>query len=90
MNFKRKSRHSIKAYWQLSDVVNFVNRDGDDSEIEIQAAGTSSQASFRSTMSLYISHLRAPTQSELMCKQNLSVNALPHNSASIKEATWFD
>ena len=63
----------------------------DDSEIEIQVAGTRSHATSPSPMSLYyISHLRAPTQSELMCKQNVSVNAPSHNGARIKEATWFD
>ena len=55
----------------------------DNKEIKIQVAGTSSHAYFFSfPMSLY--------QSELMSKQNVSVNALPHTGARIKEATWFD
>ena len=56
----------------------------DDSEIEIQAAGSSSQASSPSPTSL-LSHLRAPTQSELMRKRNVRVNAPPHTGARKKK-----
>ena len=62
-------------------MVTFVIRMAtDNSDIEIQAAGTSSHAWLFSFSDV----------SELICKQNVSVNALPHTGARIKEATWFD
>ena len=56
----------------------------DSSKIEIQAAGSSSHASSPSPTSL-LSHLRAPTQSELMHKRKVWVNAPPHTGARRKK-----
>ena len=95
MDFKGKLHHLIKLtgnsmMWRLLWMV----METDHSKVEIQAVGTSSQASFppwcRYTIYKAIYYIRAPTQSELMRKQNVSLNALPHTGTRIKEAILFD